>query len=407
MPLTDVRIRQAKVAEKSFKLSDAGGLFLEVRPNGSKLWRYQYRIAGTPNLYAIGAYPAMSLQEARTAHAAARALVKNGFHPAHERARSRGDQAARNTDTFRSVAGEWIKQKSVTWSPYYLKQVESYFSRDVYPKVGKRPMRSITSADVLSVVRSIADRGAEAAAILVRQLISQVFIHAVRNLRADSDPAHAVRGAIIRPAVEHAQAKNREEIRDLLARILAYGGARTTAIALRLLLLLFVRTGELRKAVWSEFDVERALWTIPAERMKRRRVHLVPLSRQVLALLAELHDITGANVHLFPNSRRPRDVISATTINRALEHMGYPSGYFTGHDFRATASTRLHELGYRSEVVEMQMAHAKSDKIGAIYNHAEYMPERETMMQAWSDWIDAAEADGTPIRQQKPGHLAH
>lgn len=390
MPLTDVRIRQAKAAEKPYKLTDSGGLFIEIKPNGSKLWRYQYRIAGKSNLFAIGAYPSISLQEARTLHQAARALVAAGFHPAHERARQRSDQAARNVETFRALAEDWIAEKQRGWSPYYAKQVVSYFTRDVYPKIGKRPIRSITPGDVLAIVRAIADRGAEAAAILVRQLLSQVFTYAIRNLRADMDPAHAVRGAIIRPKVQHAQAKGAAEVADLIVRTHEYGGARTTAIALNLLLLLFVRTAEMRKAAWAEFDLARALWTIPAARMKRRRIHLVPLSRQALTLLAELRDITGANKHLFPNSRRPRDVMSATTVNRALEHMGYPSGHFTGHDFRATASTRLHELGFRSEIVEMQLAHAKTDKVAAAYNHAEYLAERTAMMQAWADWIDSA-----------------
>lgn len=402
MPLTDVRIRQAKAAEKPYKLTDSGGLFIEIKPNGSKLWRYQYRIAGKSNLFAIGAYPSITLQEARTLHQAARTLVAKGFHPAHERARQKSDQAARNVETFRALAEDWIAEKQRSWSPYYAKQVTSYFTRDVYPKIGKRPIRSITPADVLAIVRAIADRGAEAAAILVRQLLSQVFTYAIRNLRSDVDPAHAVRGAIIRPKVQHAEAKDEAEIADLIVRISEYGGARTTAIALNLLLLLFVRTAEMRKAAWAEFDLSRALWTIPAERMKRRRIHIVPLPCQALALLTELREITGANKHLFPNSRRPRDVMSATTINRALEHMGYPSGHFTGHDFRATASTRLHELGFRSEIVEMQLAHAKTDKVAAAYNHAEYLSERAAMMQSWADWIDRASA----LRQEASSAVA-
>lgn len=407
MPLTDVRIRQAKPAEKSYKLTDGNGLFIEVRPNGSKLWRYQYRIAGKPNLFALGAYPEVALQDARQEHAKARALVKQGIHPAHERARTRAEQVASNLDTFQVVADEWIEQKRTKgsrkgWSPYYEKQVRSYFERDVYPKIGRRPMRSITSAEVLSILRAIADRGATSAAILVRQWISSVFVHGVRTLRADADPAAVLKGAIIRPKVQHAEAKDRDELRDLMARIRNYGGNRTTAIALRLLMMLFLRTGELRRSPWSEVEpaIESGLWTVPAERMKMRRKHLVPLPRQAIALLKELHDITGANAHLFPNTRRPKDVMTATTVNRALEHMGYPSGFFTGHDFRATASTLLHEMGYRTEVVEMQMAHAKRDKVGAIYNHAQYLPERTEMMQAWADWLEKAEADEAPIKRR-------
>lgn len=404
MLLTDVHVRQAKAALKPIKLTDANGLFLEVRPSGSKLWRYQYRIAGKSNLYAIGAYPSLSLRDARMEHAKAHALVKQGIHPAHERARLRSDTIAENANTFKAIAEEWIEAKCTTekrrgWTPYYEKQIRSYFERDVYPKIGRRPMRSITSADILRILRAIADRGAEAAAILVRQLISQVFTYAVPTLRAEGDPAHVLRGAIIRPPVEHASPKNRDQIRELLVRIRNYGGSRTTAIALHLLLLLFVRTAELRKASWSEFDLDLALWTIPSHRMKKRRTHLVPLSRRAVALLRELNGITGANVHIFPNSRRPRDVISATTVNRALEHMGYPSGHFTGHDFRATASTLLHELGYRDELVEMQLAHAKADKTAAAYNHAQYLSERTAMMQAWAEWLDQTSVEEKPTKQ--------
>jgi integrase len=407
MPLTDVRIRQAKPAAKPFRLADSGGLLIEVRPNGSKLWRYAYRIGGKPNLFALGAYPEVTLQDARTAHAKARALVQAGTHPAHDRARALGAAVSASGDHFRAVAEEWIdakitKENRPGWSAKYEDQVRSYFDRDVYPKVGRRPIRSITSAEWLAVVRAIADRGAESAAILVRQLVSQVYVYAVSNLRADIDPTWPIRRAIIKPQVQHASAQDRDTIRDMLQRVAAYGGNRTTTIALGLLLRTFVRTVELRRAPWSEFDLDAALWTIPAERMKKRRIHLVPLAPQVVELLRELHDITGANVHLFPNNRRPKDVMTATTVNRALEHMGYPSGYFTGHDFRATASTHLHEMGYRSDVVEMQMAHAKTDKVGAAYNHAEYLPERIAMMKEWSEWIEQAGADESPIRR-KPG----
>lgn len=406
MALTDVRIRQSKPKEKPFRLADGGGLMIEIRPNGSKLWRYAYRIGGKPNLCALGAYPEVSLQDARAAHAEARALVADGIHPSHEKARNKAEAVVRGGDRFKAVALEWIESKRSKedrpgWSPYYETQVRSYLDRDVFPKVGNRPMRGITPAEWLGIIQSVADRGAEAAAILVRQIVSQVYTYGIARMRADNDPTYPLRRAIVRPQVQHAAPKDRDTIRDLLQRVHAYGGNRTTAIALRLLLLTFVRTGELRKAPWSEFDLDAGMWTIPGERMKKRRTHLVPLAPQAVALLRELQEITGANVHLFPNNRRPRDVMSATTINRALEHMGYPSGFFTGHDFRATASTRLHEMGFRSDIVEMQLAHAKTDKVAAAYNHAEYLPERKAMLVSWADWIEQAEQDDTPIR--RPG----
>jgi len=389
MPLTDTRIRQQKPAARPLKLTDANGLYLEVRPNGSKLWRYRYRIDGRFNLYAMGAYPDVSLADAREELARARKLVKQGIHPAHERARTRAETSARNADAFQPIAEEWLKEKRRAWSKTYASQVEHLLKRDVYPRIGKRPMRSITSNDVLQILRSLVERDARTVAILARQVISQVFTYAVATLRADGDPAHVLRRFVVREPVKHADAKSAAEIADLVRRLNRYAGARTTVIAIWLLLLLFVRTGELRKAPWSEFDLERKLWTIPAARMKKRRVHVVPLPRQALRLLRELHEISGHRKHLLPNLRRPADVISPMAINRALESMGFPTAYFTGHDFRATASTHLHEMGYREELVEMQLGHAKRDRVAASYNHAKYLPERTAMMQAWADWIDS------------------
>ena len=397
VPLTDVKIRQAKAAARALKLTDGGGLYLEVKPNGSKLWRYRYEIAGRENVFAIGAYPETSLVDARRERDAARVLVKQGMHPAHERAKRRDTQLAANAETFRANAEEWVEAHRARWTPYYASQIESYFARDVYPRIGRRPMRTITAADVLEILEAVSGRGAEAAAINIRQWISSVFRHAVARLRADSDPAAALRGAVIRPPVQHARPLDRDGIRDFARRLEAFGGNRATAIALRLLLLTFVRTVELRKAAWSQFDLDRRLWTIPPANMKMRRIHLVPLSGQVLALLQELRTITGSGPWLFPNTRRPKDVMSATTVNRALEYLGYGSAEVTGHDFRATASTALHEMGFRSELVELQLAHAKKDRTAAAYNHAKYLPERAEMMQRWADWIDAVtQPDDSP-----------
>jgi integrase len=246
----------------------------------------------------------------------------------------------------------------------------------------------VTAAHLLEILQEMEKRGAETYAMQLRQWCSAIFRHAVVTLRADGDPAAALKGALSRPQVNHSKPMTPEQIGDFKARLSAYGGNRTTVIAMRLMLYTFVRTVELRKAQWIEFDTETAEWKIPAERMKMRRVHVVLLPRQASSLLAELQNITGSCKWLFPNFRRPDDVMSATTINRALEHMGYASGLWTGHDFRATASTRLHEMGYRSEWIERQLAHVEGNKTKAAYNHAEYLTERKEMLQAWADWID-------------------
>lgn len=390
--LTDVKIRQAKANDKVLKLTDSNGLHLEVKPNGSKLWRYRYRIAGKENLFAIGEYPAVTLQDARKARDDARELVKQGIHPSHARQSTLVDQLAKNGNTFEAVAREWLARKKGKWTDYSLKQATSCIEQNAFPKIGRLPIRNVTAAHLLDILQTMERRGAETYALQLRQWCSAIFRHAVVTLRADADPAAALKGAIHRPQVNHSKPMSAEQIGDFKHRLDKYGGNRTTVIAMRLMLYTFVRTVELRKAPWAEFDTDAAEWKIPPERMKMRRLHVVPLPRQALALLKDLHRITGSGDWLFPNFRRPDDVMSATTINRALEHMGYSSGLWTGHDFRATASTQLHEMGFRDEVIERQLAHVEENKTKAAYNHAEYMTERREMMQAWADWIDSIEA---------------
>jgi integrase len=403
MPLTDVRIRQSKPKDKPYRMADGGGLFIEVRPSGSKLWRYAYRIGGKQNLFAVGAYPEVSLSSARDAHAKARALVQAGIHPSHDKAARTAKAVTQDMDTFKAVALAWIESKRTLsdrpgWSLTYEKQVRDYLAGDVFPKVGGRPMRGISSAEWLAILQAIEARG-PSAAIFVRQVVSQVYSYAIPRLRANSDPTWPLRRAITRPPVRHAEPKGRDALRDLIQRLNGYGGNRTTVIAIRLLLLTFVRTAEARRARWCDFDLDAGLWSVPREHMKKRRTHLVPLAPGVVSMLRELQTITGANEHLFPNGRRPRDIMSATTVNRAMEHMGYPSGYFTGHDFRATASTRLHEMGYRTDIVDMQLAHRNRSVTSATYNHAEYLGQRTEMMRAWAAWIEQAEADTSPIKR--------
>lgn len=396
MPLTDARIRTTKPGTKPVKLADGGGLYLEVRPSGKKLWRYRYRIADKENLFAIGEYPEISLAEARAEHDKARSLVKQGVHPSHNRQAERLSTQLANANTFEAVANEWISKKAGRWTPYYRRQVENFLGADVFPYVGKLPIRSVTAAHLLEIIRRIEERGASTVALLVRQWSSAIFRYAVATLRADSDPAAALRGAIHRPKVEHRKPLTKDQIKDFTGALEKYGGYRTTVIALRLLLLTFVRTGELRKALWYEFDLDNAEWRIPADRMKMREPHIVPLSTQTVTLLKELQTYTGGRGLLFPNYRRPKACMTATTLNRALERMGFngkDSIGFSAHGFRATASTLLNEKGYRSDVIERQLAHAERDKVRASYNHAEYMDERKAMMQEWADLVDLLSSD--------------
>ncbi|GAB3248977.1 tyrosine-type recombinase/integrase [Chitinimonas naiadis] len=392
MPLTDVKIRQAKPLEKQFKLADANGLYLLVKPNGAKLWRYKYRIDGKENVYALGDYPTLSLLDARKARDDARELVKAGTNPAHHRQATLVDQLVKNANTFQAVADEWMIKNKDHWTPHYHDQVKAALEANVYPKVGKLPVRSVTASHLLAVMKKMEDRGAKTFSLQVRQWCSAIFRYAVVTQRADTDPASALKGAVKRPEVNHAKPMTPTDISDFKARILSYGGNRTTVIALWMILYAFTRTIELRKARWVDFDLENGLWTIPAAMMKKRRIHIVPLASQVVALLRELKQITGSNVHLFPNNKDPKTVMSATTINRAIEYMGYAPSTWTGHDFRATGSTRLREMGFDGDHIEVQLAHLEKDMTKRAYNHAVFLPQRVELMQAWADYIDSLPA---------------
>jgi integrase len=391
VPLTDAKLRTTKPGDKPYKLADSGGLFLLIKPSGSRLWRWKYRIAGKENLFAIGEYPSVSLAEARRQRDEARDLVRRGIHPSHDRQLTRLAQQTNSANTFEAVAREWIDKKREIWSPYYLKQVERAMRADVYPHVGVLPIHSVTAAHILEIVRRVEGRGAVTVALLVRQWCSAIFRYAVSTLRAESDPAAALRGAVSRAKVKHSKPLTRQEIGLFLAELEKFGGYRTTCIALGLALLTFVRTIELRAAEWPEIDFDRAEWRIPASRMKMGDPHIVPLSRQALALFRELNHLTGNQRWLFPNYRRPETCMTATTLNRALERMGFNGQEgigFSAHGFRATASTILNESGYRSELIERQLAHQERNAVRASYNQAEYLSDRREMMQFWADLVD-------------------
>jgi integrase len=409
MPLTDAKIRSVRSQSKPFKLTDSGGLYLEVRPSGAKLWRYRYRIAGRENVYAVGEYvrtPAteserttterrasgrFTLLEARRERDRCRALVKRGVHPSHQRRLERAVRSLENGNTFRSVTLEWIDTKKSGWSPYYGRQVSRFLEANLFPYLGDLPIRNITAAHLLEALRRVEDRGAETVALFLRQCCSAIFRYAAATLRTDGDPAAALKGAISSPRTRHSKPLLPAEIPTLLSALENYGGYRTTTIAITLMLLTFVRTIELRAASWKEIDLDQAEWRVPADRMKMGERHIIPLSRQAVGILHELHGITGSSDLLFPNHRKPKECMSATTINRALERIGFngKDGIgFSAHGFRSTASTMLNEAGFRPDVIERQLAHKDRNKVRASYNQAEYLSERRAMMQAWADMVD-------------------
>lgn len=389
MSLTDTKIRNTKPTDKSQKLYDGGNLCLEIKPNNRRYWRYRYRIDGKENIFAIGEYPAMSLAEARIEREEANKLVKKGIHPAHNRKLKIAQQISENADTFRIIALEWIEYEYAIskWSLTYYNQINTTFNRDILPVVGNLPIRTITSIHILSILKKMEKRGAEVLAIMARQWCSKVFKYAAANLKTDTDPTFVLRNTIKRPKVKSNRPLPQDKIPEFMNALEKYSGHRATIIAVNILMLTFVRTVELRKAVWSEIDFEAAIWRIPPERMKMREPHSVPLSRQVLSLLQELKQITGHQKWLFPNIRQNQDCMSGTTINRVLENIGFKD-VFSAHGFRVTASSALNGMGYKPDVIERQLAHRDANRIRAIYNRAEYYPERVALLQDWADYID-------------------
>lgn len=406
MPLTDTKIRQAKPGAKPIKMADSNGLYLQIQPNGSKLWRYRYRIGGKENVFAIGSYPELSLAEARAERDRARALVKRGIHPLHERKVQLAKQLAENADTVEAVARDWLESKRSTWADKTYAEVRRVFEAEVFPAIGVLPIRQVQSNPqlILSILEKIHRRGAEVVAVQLRQHLSAMFRYAIAKLRADIDPAAALKGAIIRPRVQHRTTLGRADIPVFLQKVDASGSRRPTKIALRLLLYLFPRPSELRLSEWPEWDLQAAEWRIPAERMKMGDPHIVPLPRQAIALLDELHELTGHLPVLFPNMKDRHRPMSGSTLNAALAAMGYGAGELSAHGFRGTASTILHELGFEPLAIERQLAHQERNQVKKAYNHAQFLPERRRMMQAWADFVDglAAGQNVVPLHRSGP-----
>jgi integrase len=397
--LTDTAIRNAKPRERPYKLRAGKGLYLEVRPSGKKLWRYRYRLEGAEgakreNMYALGEYGKLgpdrgqyTLAEAQQERARARQLVQTGKHPSHDRRERRRAVIESQANTFRTVAEEWIAANRGSWTPYYCQQIERAFAAAVYPGIGDLAIVAVTPPQLLKIVKAKAKK-APTVALLLRQWMGAVFRYAIGEHKATSDPSSAIRGTVKRKAVKSKEPLRDKDIPAFRKALSTARASRPISIAIELLLYTFVRPGEIRLASWPEFDLEGALWRIPAERMKMGEAHIVPLAPQAISLLRELRRLTGAEEWLFPNTRDPKRPMSATTLNRVLERMGY-AGRFSAHGFRATASTWLNEAGFRPDVIERQLAHKERNAVRSAYNRAEYLAERRQMMSSWADTVDA------------------
>ncbi|MGE4442542.1 MAG: tyrosine-type recombinase/integrase [Desulfomicrobium sp.] len=382
MPLTDTKIKNTRAKEKDLLLVDHNGLYLAVKKNGSKLWRYRKMMKGKTILLSIGSYPEISLADARATCLEYNKLVAKGIHPRAELDKPTGD-------TFETVAREWHEKHQVKWGEVHRAKIIRRLEKDIFPFLGDELITQIQPQDILRVLRIMENRNATDLAHRMHQVIGQVFRYAVATGRADRDNSADLKGALTPVRHKHhASLTDPKEIAQLLRAIEGYQGSHVVRCALRLSPLLFVRPGELRHAEWSEIDFKAKEWRIPASKMKMKVQHLVPLAKQSIAILEELRPLTGDGKYLFPGrvSSRP---MSENTVNAALRYLGYDTKQQqTAHGFRSMASTLLNEQGWNRDAVERQLAHAERDGVRAAYNFAEYLPERRKMMQAWANYLD-------------------
>ncbi len=387
MPLSDTTIRTAKPKDKLYRLTDANGLCLEVTPTGSKLWRYRYRFNGSAKMLALGAYPSVTLLKARQLRDGARQLLIEGTDPGEQKKTAKQAQKVEGL-TFETLAREWFAYNAPRWAESTTYKSKLYLENDLIPGIGSRPVKAITRPDLVELVRKVEARGTLNAAGKIRQWLHQIFRYGLAKGVVDANPATDLSVVAAPPkAARHHPHVTFAELPELLAKSEAANIHSLTRYAIRLLALTAVRPGELRQAPWAEFDLGHATWTIPAERMKARRPHIVPLPRQAVAILRQLKEVTGRYELVFAGAN-PERPMSENTVNKALRLMSY-EGRQTGHGFRHLLSTELNGRGYNKDWIERQLAHGDTDEIRGTYNHAAYVEQRREMMQAWADSIDA------------------
>lgn len=387
--LTDKKIESLTPEDKDYKKSDGNSLYLLVKTSGTKLWRFKYHFAGKEKLMPLGQYPEIRLAVARQKRDDARQLILEGRDPMHERKTMKVAQKIAASNSFKSVAEQWWKRWSTSQSERHAGQTWRRLESNVFPLIGARPVGEIQASELIQVLRKMEGRGAIDLAKRALQTCSQVFRFAVGSNIAQRDPTKDIRAADILPSmpVKNLARIDAKDLPLLLRHIEAYQGSPLTRFALQLIALTFVRTTELIEARWSEFDLDGALWTIPAERMKMKRAHVVPLSRQAVNVLRALHLVSGHRELLFPGQRNHESSMSNNTICMALGRMGY-QGDMTGHGFRGLASTILHENEFDHAHIELQLSHAQKDRVAAAYNHATYLRQRSEMMQWYADYLD-------------------
>jgi integrase len=389
MKLTDTFLRGLKTSGKVQKHSDGGGLYLYVSPTGGKLWRMGYRFEGKQKTLSFGAYPTVSLKDARNKREEAKEQLANGIDPGTHKKAIKTAIRIEATNNFEIVAREWLAKYSPSWTELNSSKVLARQVKDIFPILGGRPINQITAPELLAVLRRIESRGTLETTHRVLQDCSRIFRYAIATGRAERDPAADLRGAL--PPVRSTNLASITEpkaIGALLRDIDAYTGNVIVRAALRMAPYVFVRPGELRRSEWSEFNLDAAEWRIPAAKMKMRQVHIVPLARQVIDILEDLRQYTEHSKYLFPSMRANSAPISDMTLLAGLRRLGYTKEQMTVHGFRSMASTLLNEQGYNRDWIERQLAHGERNSIRAAYNYAEYLPERRKMMSAWADYLD-------------------
>ncbi|RYJ60928.1 MULTISPECIES: tyrosine-type recombinase/integrase [Pseudomonadaceae] len=408
MPLTDTACRTAKPKEKPYKLTDGNGLYLEVKPNGVKAWRYRFELSDgrtkKESVFAIGDYVIapkgetpeqakerrkgrrFTLSEAREERIKARSLVVQGINPAHHRQQERVKRDYEKAITFEAVAKEWLALKD--WEEITKSKRLNMLERVVFPKIGDLPIKAINPVHILEVLKGAVENNGPSVAAEAKRSMSGVFELAISTLRATSDPVHPVRKALPANKTQHKRPLSTEEIGKLLRDVESHGGRHETLCAFRLMWMTLCRPSEAVEAQWSEFDLDKALWKIPAVRMKKRKDHTNPLPQQAVEMLRGLHAITGKYTHVFPHRDvRTRPMVSAS-FRQMLNVLGW-AGKYSPHATRTTGSTRLNEMGFSADWIERQLAHTEQNAVRRTYNHAEYLNDRAIMMQRWADMLDS------------------
>lgn len=386
--LSDIQIRNAKPKDKNYKLSDGGGLFLLITKAGGKLWRYKYRFEGKEKLLSLGGYPDIGLKEAREKHHEARKLLASGISPSEQRKAQKQSAALRSANSFEVIAREWFSRYSQNWAVSHSKTVNRRLERDIFPWVGDRPISEITAPELLTVIRQVEERGALETAHRELNICGQVFRYAIATGRAKRDPSDDLRGALPPVKSKHLAAiTDPKRVGELMRMIYGYEGSLIVKCALKLAPLVFVRPGELRQALWHDFDWDKDEWRFTVS--KTDTEHIVPLSRQSVSILKEIQYLTGRGEFVFPSGRTPLRPMSNNAILAALRSLGIPKSEMSGHGFRAMARTLLdEELKVRPDLVEHQLAHAVKDPLGRAYNRTQFLEERHQMMQQWADYLD-------------------